>query len=226
MSAPASARAAPVPKAASARGSRRRRITSTFAGSALSRQPVQESARSRLCCCRQAQCDGSDGRQPSAEQEADYSRTRWASGSMRQPAVAGQCNLECTERIPCRDTGRGHVEESSPQCGWWPVDLIDDAEGFRANVGIIVCDARGLVLIGGQGRPELLAVSPGWHPIGESPSRRCSASSSEEIGLDLRDVDVLGCTRDWLRYRLPEQFIGEMPSRCASARSSAGICCG
>ena len=29
----------------------------------------------------------------------------------------------------------------------------------------------------------------------------------EEVGLAPNDVDLLGCTRDWLRYRLPDQFI-------------------
>jgi len=29
----------------------------------------------------------------------------------------------------------------------------------------------------------------------------------EEVGLNGRDVEVLGVTRDWLRYRLPSKFI-------------------
>ena len=29
----------------------------------------------------------------------------------------------------------------------------------------------------------------------------------EEVGLEAGDVEVLGVTRDWLRYRLPDKFI-------------------
>jgi putative (di)nucleoside polyphosphate hydrolase len=29
----------------------------------------------------------------------------------------------------------------------------------------------------------------------------------EEIGLNPEDVDLLSCTRDWLRYRLPRKYI-------------------
>ena len=29
----------------------------------------------------------------------------------------------------------------------------------------------------------------------------------EEVGLEPDDVEILGVTRDWLRYRLPERFM-------------------
>ena len=29
----------------------------------------------------------------------------------------------------------------------------------------------------------------------------------EEIGLEPRDVDLVGITQDWLRYRLPERYV-------------------
>jgi putative (di)nucleoside polyphosphate hydrolase len=29
----------------------------------------------------------------------------------------------------------------------------------------------------------------------------------EEVGLVVADVEILGCTRDWLRYRLPDKYV-------------------
>lgn len=87
-----------------------------------------------------------------------------------------------------------------------PVDLID-GEGFRANVGIIVCDMRGLLLMGGRIGQNAWQFPQGGIQSGESDEQAMFRELHEEIGLTPQDVDVLGCTRDWLRYRLPEQYI-------------------
>ena len=93
-----------------------------------------------------------------------------------------------------------------PQLWVVPVDLID-GEGFRSNVGIIVCDTRGLLLIGGRVGQNAWQFPQGGIKSGESAEQAMFRELHEEIGLRPHDVDVLGCTRDWLRYRLPEQFI-------------------
>ncbi len=36
---------------------------------------------------------------------------------------------------------------------------------------------------------------------------QCFVNSTKKIGLEADDVDVLGVTSDWLRYRLPDKFI-------------------
>lgn len=87
-----------------------------------------------------------------------------------------------------------------------PSDRID-SEGYRANVGIIVCDDEGLVLLGGR------IGQAGWQfPQGgiredESPEEAMYRELGEEIGLGPGDVRVLGATRGWLRYRLPERYV-------------------
>ena len=82
-----------------------------------------------------------------------------------------------------------------------------DTQGYRANVGIIVTDGGGRVLIGGRlGRS-------GWQfPQGgirseESVEDAMYRELNEEIGLASKDVETLGATEDWLRYRLPERFV-------------------
>jgi len=86
------------------------------------------------------------------------------------------------------------------------VDRID-SQGYRANVGIILSDESGLVLLGGR------IGQSGWQfPQGgigrrESPQQAMYRELGEEIGLGVHDVEVIGSTRGWLRYRLPERFI-------------------
>lgn len=82
-----------------------------------------------------------------------------------------------------------------------------DSQGFRANVGIILCAPDSSLLMGGR------IGQPGWQfpqggiAVDESPDAAMYRELREEVGLLPADVEVLGCTRRWLRYRLPEQFI-------------------
>lgn len=48
---------------------------------------------------------------------------------------------------------------------------------------------------------------------GESPEQALFRELEEEVGLTADDVEILGRTRGWLRYRLPKQFIraGQKP---------------
>jgi len=86
------------------------------------------------------------------------------------------------------------------------MDFIDE-EGFRANVGIILIDEGGLVLIAGRrGRT-------GWQfPQGgirreEGTEAAMYRELNEEVGLAPEDVDLKGSTEGWLHYRLPERYI-------------------
>ena len=82
-----------------------------------------------------------------------------------------------------------------------------DKQGFRANVGIILLNDHGSVFWAGR------AGRPGWQfPQGgilpdESPEEAMFRELDEEIGLAEHDVDLIGCTRRWLRYRLPNKFV-------------------
>ena len=41
----------------------------------------------------------------------------------------------------------------------------------------------------------------------ETPIEALYRELAEEIGLSTEDVELLGCTRGWLRYRLPKRYI-------------------
>lgn len=81
-----------------------------------------------------------------------------------------------------------------------------DSDGFRANVGIILSNDEGKVLIAGRVGKKGWQFPQGGMLEGESPEEAMYRELHEEVGLQKNDVEVLGSTSDWLRYRLPEKF--------------------
>ncbi len=82
-----------------------------------------------------------------------------------------------------------------------------DADGFRANVGIILANDDDELLLGGRLGAKGWQFPQGGMLEGEDPVDAMFRELHEEIGLESGDVEVLGVTSDWLRYRLPEKFI-------------------
>ena len=82
-----------------------------------------------------------------------------------------------------------------------------DSEGFRANVGIILANDNGKLLLGGRIGNRGWQFPQGGMQAGESAEEAMFRELEEEIGLTDRHVDILGVTDDWLRYRLPERFV-------------------
>ena len=80
-------------------------------------------------------------------------------------------------------------------------DQIDD-EGYRANVGIILCNDAGRLMLAGRAGSKGWQFPQGGMLEGEQPREAMFRELHEEVGLTPDDVDVLGATEDWLRYRL------------------------
>lgn len=85
-------------------------------------------------------------------------------------------------------------------------DWIDE-DGFRANVGIILTNGDGKLMLGGRVGAKGWQFPQGGMLEGESAEAAMYRELEEEIGLTPADVEMLGVTRDWLRYRLPERYI-------------------
>ena len=95
-------------------------------------------------------------------------------------------------------------------------DWIDE-DGFRANVGIIIANHEGRLLLGGRIGAKGWQFPQGGMEIDEDPEAAMYRELREEVGLEAGDVEVLGVTRDWLRYTLPERFV---------RRNSVPLCIG
>lgn len=82
-----------------------------------------------------------------------------------------------------------------------------DSQGYRCNVGIILTGDAGQLLLGGRAGHSGWQFPQGGMQVDESPEGAMYRELHEEIGLLPEHVDVLGQTRDWLHYDLPEKFI-------------------
>ena len=82
-----------------------------------------------------------------------------------------------------------------------------DEEGFRANVGIVICNKQGSLLWAKRIGQDAWQFPQGGIKEGESLEDALYRELDEEVGLQRQHVRVLHQTRDWLRYRLPRNFI-------------------
>lgn len=81
-----------------------------------------------------------------------------------------------------------------------------DAQGFRANVGIILMRDDRRLFLGGRAGARGWQFPQGGIRRGEADEVALYRELEEEIGLAAEDVEEIGRTRGWLRYRLPPQF--------------------
>ena len=82
-----------------------------------------------------------------------------------------------------------------------------DSDGFRANVGIILSNDAGKLLLAGRVGSKGWQFPQGGMQENESAEEAMFRELHEEVGLREDDVEILGATSDWLRYRLPEKFV-------------------
>lgn len=82
-----------------------------------------------------------------------------------------------------------------------------DKDGFRANVGIILTNDQGQVFCARRIGMHAWQFPQGGIKRDESPECAMYRELKEEIGLEPGDVELLGSTKRWLRYRLPKRYI-------------------
>ena len=81
-----------------------------------------------------------------------------------------------------------------------------DKEGYRPNVGIILANQRDEVFWGKRIHQHAWQFPQGGIKHGETPLQAMFRELEEEIGLARDHVRILGRTRDWLRYEVPEKW--------------------
>jgi len=92
-----------------------------------------------------------------------------------------------------------------------------DSDGYRPNVGIILCNAEGRLLWARRIGQDAWQFPQGGIKAHEQPLDALYRELREEVGLEQSDVEVIGSTRSWLRYRLPKRYL---------RRDSAPLCIG
>ena len=82
-----------------------------------------------------------------------------------------------------------------------------DSEGFRSNVGIVICNRQGQLLWAKRIGQSAWQFPQGGIKETESVEEALFRELDEEVGLSEPDVQLLHQTEDWLYYRLPENLI-------------------
>jgi putative (di)nucleoside polyphosphate hydrolase len=82
-----------------------------------------------------------------------------------------------------------------------------DRDGYRPNVGIIICNAHNKVFWGKRIREHSWQFPQGGIKHGETPEQAMYRELTEEVGLLPQHVRILGRTRDWLRYDVPTHWV-------------------
>ena len=82
-----------------------------------------------------------------------------------------------------------------------------DSEGYRLNVGIILCNEQGRLFWARRIGQRSWQFPQGGIQRDESPEQAMFRELAEEVGLRPEHVQVIGCTKGWLRYRLPKHLV-------------------
>lgn len=84
--------------------------------------------------------------------------------------------------------------------------MIDD-DGYRPNVGIIICNRHGQVFWAKRCGQHSWQFPQGGIDDEETAEEAMYRELYEEVGLKKADVRILAHTRQWLRYKLPKRLI-------------------
>lgn len=82
-----------------------------------------------------------------------------------------------------------------------------DFDGYRPNVGIIICNPQGQVLWAKRYGQNSWQFPQGGINAGETPEQAMYRELYEEVGLSRQDVKILAVSKTWLRYKLPKRLV-------------------
>ncbi len=84
---------------------------------------------------------------------------------------------------------------------------IIDKQGYRHNVGIILCNQKDQLLWARRVGENAWQFPQGGVHANESIETAMFRELDEEIGLSSNDVEIIGSTNDWLHYELPKHYV-------------------
>ena len=82
-----------------------------------------------------------------------------------------------------------------------------DRDGYRPNVGIIIINQQNQVFWGKRVREHSWQFPQGGIKQGETPEQAMFRELAEEVGLLPHHVEIVGRTRDWMKYDVPTNWV-------------------
>lgn len=84
---------------------------------------------------------------------------------------------------------------------------VIDAEGYRANVGIVIINGRGQVFWARRFGQHSWQYPQGGVNEGETAEQTMYRELHEEVGLKPEHVKIVASSKHWLKYKLPKRYI-------------------
>lgn len=82
-----------------------------------------------------------------------------------------------------------------------------DFDGYRPNVGIVICNKQGQVLWAKRFGQNSWQFPQGGINEGENIEQAMYRELYEEVGLSKKDVRLLWASKHWLKYKLPKRLV-------------------
>lgn len=82
-----------------------------------------------------------------------------------------------------------------------------DEHGFRANIGMIIINDNANLLWARRLKQNAWQFPQGGVAPNETAEQALYRELYEELGLLPEDVEILGCTQNWLKYRIPNAYL-------------------
>ncbi|OOF85750.1 RNA pyrophosphohydrolase [Rodentibacter ratti] len=82
-----------------------------------------------------------------------------------------------------------------------------DFDGYRPNVGIVICNRKGQVLWAKRYGQNSWQFPQGGINDNESAEQAMYRELYEEVGLQPKDIRILSVSKHWLRYKLPKRLL-------------------
>lgn len=82
-----------------------------------------------------------------------------------------------------------------------------DAQGYRANVGIILSNGDGRLFWAKRAGMDAWQFPQGGIRRNEPVEKAMYRELNEETGLESHHVKIIGITNKWLRYKLPGRYV-------------------
>ncbi len=93
-----------------------------------------------------------------------------------------------------------------------------DTDGYRSNVGIVLCNDAGQVMWARRLGQDAWQFPQGGIAARESPRDAMYRELWEETGLEADNVSLLAATDSWLRYKLPKRFVRRSKPLCVGQK--------
>ncbi|KMK50885.1 RNA pyrophosphohydrolase [[Actinobacillus] muris] len=82
-----------------------------------------------------------------------------------------------------------------------------DFDGYRPNVGIVICNQQGQVLWARRFGQNSWQFPQGGIHEGENIEQAMYRELYEEVGLSKKDVRLIWASKYWLKYKLPKRLV-------------------